>query len=83
MIKTENADMSDDQIAFSIKQMKDYGLLVSGAATEGGIGCFTDAVVKDFYDKMVKAKVVKAGLDLSKVYTTQFVCKGVGRELVK
>ncbi|HZP19407.1 MAG TPA: ABC transporter substrate-binding protein [Bauldia sp.] len=83
LIKKDNADMDDAQIAFSIKQMKDYGLLVSGSAKDGGIGCFTDAQVKDFYDKMVAAKVVKAGLDLSKVYTTQFVCKGVGKELAK
>ena len=41
----------------------------------------TDAQVKEFYDKMVAAKVVKADLDSSKVYTTQFVCKGVGKEL--
>ena len=83
LIKHDNADMDDAQIAFSIKQMKDYGVVVSGASKDGGIGCFTDAVVKDFYDKMVSAKVVKAGLDLSKVYTTQFVCKGVGKDLVK
>jgi NitT/TauT family transport system substrate-binding protein len=83
LIKTDNADMDDAQIAFSIKQMKDYGVVVSGASADGGIGCFTDAQVKDFYDKMVAAKVVKAGLDLSKVYTTQFVCKGLGKELAK
>ncbi len=83
VIKKDNADMDDAQIAFSIKQMKDYGIVVSGASADGGIGCFTDAGVKDFYDKMVAAKVVKAGLDLSKVYTTQFVCKGLGKELVK
>jgi NitT/TauT family transport system substrate-binding protein len=82
-IKKENPDMSDDLIAFSIKQMKDYGLLTSGAAADGGIGCFTDAGVKDFYDKMVKSGVVKAGLDLSKVYTTEFVCKGLGKDLMK
>jgi hypothetical protein len=27
--------------------------------------------------------VVKAGLDLSQVYTTEYVCKGLGKELVK
>jgi NitT/TauT family transport system substrate-binding protein len=82
-IKKDNPDMTDDQIAFSIKQLKDHGLLVSGVAKEKGIGCFTDAGVKDFYDKMVNAGVVKADLDLSKVYTTEFVCKGVGMDLVK
>ena len=83
LIKKDNADMDDPQIAFSIKQMKDYGVVVSGSSKDHGIGCFTDAVVKDFYDKMVSAKVVKANLDLSKVYTTQFVCKGVGMDLMK
>jgi len=83
LIKKDNPDMTDDQIAFSIKTMKDSGLVVSGDALTGGIGCMTDARVKDFYDKMVAAKVVPAGLDYSKHYTTEFVCKKVGMELAK
>jgi NitT/TauT family transport system substrate-binding protein len=83
LIKKENPDFNDDFIAFSIKQMKDHGLAVSGSAVDGGIGCFTDAVVKDFYDKRASAGVVKSGLDLSKVYTTEYVCKGLGKELAK
>ncbi len=63
--------------------MKDSGLVVSADALTGGIGCMTDARVKDFYDKMVTANVVKADLDYSKNYTTQFVCKKVGMELAK
>jgi NitT/TauT family transport system substrate-binding protein len=82
-IKKENPDFSDEFIAFSIKTMKDKGIVVSGSAVDGGIGCFTDATVKDFYDKMVGAGVVKAGLDLSQVYTTEYVCKGLGKELMK
>ena len=82
-IKKENPDFNDEFIAFSIKQMKDHGIVVSGSAVDGGIGCFSDAIVKDFYDKMVSAGVVKADLDLSQVYTTEYVCKGVGKELVK
>jgi NitT/TauT family transport system substrate-binding protein len=83
LIKKENPDMSDEQIAFTISKMKEYGLVDSGAATEGGIGCFTDAGVKDFYDKMVAAKVVKAGLDITKGYTLEYVCKKVGMDLKK
>jgi NitT/TauT family transport system substrate-binding protein len=82
-IKKENPDFDDAFIAFSIGKMKEYGVVVSGSAEEGGIGCFTDATVKDFYDKMVSAGVVKADLDLSKVYTTEYVCKGLGKELMK
>nr|WP_210308450.1 ABC transporter substrate-binding protein [Prosthecomicrobium pneumaticum] len=83
LIKKDNPEMTDGQIAFSIAQMKEYGIVDSGDAETGGIGCMTDARIKSFYYKMVTAGVVKAGLDISKTYTTQFVCKGVGKELKK
>ncbi|WP_092498411.1 ABC transporter substrate-binding protein [Faunimonas pinastri] len=83
LIKKDNPDMTDGQIAYSIKAMKDSGLLESGDALTKGIGCMTDARVKDFYGKMVKAGVVKADLDVSKIYTTRFVCKGVGMDIKK
>jgi NitT/TauT family transport system substrate-binding protein len=83
LIKKENPDMTDEQIAYTVSKMKEYGLVDSGAAADGGIGCFTDAVVKDFYDKMVSAGVVKAGLDISKGYTLEYVCKKVGMDLKK
>ncbi len=82
-IKKDNPEMTDDQIAFSIKTMKEYGIVDSGDTLEKGIGCLTDARVKSFYDKMVKANVVKAGLDISKSYSTAFTCKGVGKDLKK
>jgi NitT/TauT family transport system substrate-binding protein len=81
LIKADNPEMTDDQIAFSIQTMKDSGLLESEEALELGIGCMTDARVKDFYDKMVAAGVVKADLDYTKIYTTEFVCKKVGMDL--
>jgi len=80
-IKKDNPEMTDGQIAFSIATMKESGLIESGEALQLGIGCMTDARVKDFYDKMVAAGVVKAGLDYTKIYTTEFVCKKVGMEL--
>jgi NitT/TauT family transport system substrate-binding protein len=83
LIKKENPDMTDEQIAFTIDKMKEYGLVESGAALEKGIGCMTDAGVKDFYDKMVAADVVKADLDIKKGYTLDYVCKGVGMDLKK
>ena len=83
LIKTDNPEMSDEQIAFSIKTMKDFGLVDSGEALEKGIGCMTDAKQQAFYDAMVKADVVKAGIDIKTIYTTEFVCKGVGMDLKK
>ena len=41
----------------------------------------TDARMKSFFDEMVRAGVIKAGLDYRKSYTMQFVNKKVGIEL--
>ena len=81
LIKKDNPDMTDEQIAFSIAKIKEYGLVDSGDTLTMGVGAMTDARVKDFYDSMVKAGVVKAGLDYKKAYTLQFVDKGVGVDL--
>ena len=81
MIKRENPEMTDAQIAFSIEKMKEYGIVDSGDALKLGIGAMTDARVASFYDKMVKSGVIRAGLDVTQVYTTRFVNKGVGLNL--
>jgi NitT/TauT family transport system substrate-binding protein len=80
-IKKDNPDITDEQIAFSFAKMKEYGLIDSGDALKLGIGAITDARVKDFYDQMVKAGVVKADIDYKKAYTIKFVDKGVGLDL--
>ncbi len=81
LIKKDNPEMTDDQIAFSIAKMKEYGLVDSGDTLKHGIGAMNDARVKSFYDEMVKAGVVKAGLDYKKAYTLEFVNKGAGLDL--
>ncbi|TPL01721.1 ABC transporter substrate-binding protein [Mesorhizobium sp. B2-4-14] len=83
LIKKDNPDMTDEQIAFSIEQMKKFGLADSGDTEKLGIGAMTDARIKSFYDKMVKAKVAPGGIDIKKAYTLAFVNKGVGLELKK
>jgi len=80
-IKKDNPDISDEQIAFSIAKMKDYGIVDSGDTLIKGIGAMTDEHVKSFFDKMVKAGVVKADLDYKKSYDLRFVNKGVGLSL--
>ena len=83
LIKQDNPEMTDDKIAFAIASMKANGIVESGEALELGIGAMSDARVKDFFDKMVAAGVVDAGLDYTKSYTMQFVNKKVGMELRK
>ena len=80
-IKAANPDITDDLIAFSIRSMKEYGIVDSGDALAMGIGAMTDARFASFYDRMVKAGVTRGGLDVRKAYTLAFVNRGVGREL--
>ncbi|MER8547323.1 ABC transporter substrate-binding protein [Mesorhizobium sp. M0768] len=83
MIKKENPDMTDEQIAFSIEQLKKFGVVDSGDSEKLGIGAMSDARIQSFYDKMVKAKVAPAGIDIKKAYTLAFVNKSVGLDLKK
>jgi NitT/TauT family transport system substrate-binding protein len=81
LIKKQNPEMSDDLLAYSVAAMKQYGIVDSGDALTLGVGAMTDARMKDFFDEMVRAGVVKAGLDYRKGYTLQFVGKKVGLDL--
>lgn len=83
LIKKDNPEMTDEQLAYSLDKMKQYGIIVSGAAETQGIGCMTDERQKEFFDKMVALKLVDGSIDYKKGYTTQFTCKGVGLELAK
>jgi NitT/TauT family transport system substrate-binding protein len=78
LIKKQNPEMTDALLAYSIAKMKEHGIVDSGDAGKLGIGAMTDAQWKSFFDKMVKAGVVKAGLDYKRAYTLQFVNKRVG-----
>ena len=82
MIMKANPDTSAANIAGGIELMKKLGIVDSGEALQNGIGSMNTARVKDFYDKMVKAGLYKAGdVDLSKVATTQFVNKKIGMDV--
>ena len=83
LIKQQNAELTDDQIAYGFASLKDNGIIDSGETLKHGIGAMTDDRVKDFFDKMVKAGVVPADLDYKKSYTLDFVNKGVGVDLRK
>jgi NitT/TauT family transport system substrate-binding protein len=81
LIKSQNPEMTDELLAYSVGKMKEYGIVDSGDAAALGIGAMTDARMTDFFDKMVRAGVAKAGLDYRKSYTLQFVDKKLGLAL--
>jgi NitT/TauT family transport system substrate-binding protein len=81
LIRRHNPEMGDALLAYSVAKMKEYGIVDSGDAEKLGIGAMSDARWSDFFNKMVRAGVVKAAIDYKKAYTLQFVNKGVGAEL--
>ncbi|HWX62772.1 ABC transporter substrate-binding protein [Bradyrhizobium sp.] len=81
MIKKLNPEMNDEMLAYSVAKMKEYGIVDSGDALTNGIGAMTDERVTSFFDKMVRAGVVKPDIDYRKSYTLRFVNKGVGVDL--
>jgi NitT/TauT family transport system substrate-binding protein len=81
MIKKLNPDMTDDLLAYSVAKMKAYGIVDSGDSLHDGIGAMNDARYASFFDKMVRAGVVRRDIDFRKAYTLRFVNKGVGLDL--
>ncbi|MGO1079732.1 ABC transporter substrate-binding protein [Inquilinus sp. CA228] len=83
LIKKDNPEMTDEQLAYGVEQLKAQHIIVAGEAETQGIGCQSADRYKRFYDSMVKAGVLDAGLDVSKAFTNRFVCKGVGLDVYK
>ena len=81
LIKKQNPEMTDELLAYSLAKMKEYGIVNSGDTATLGIGAMTDTRMRSFFDKMVRAGVVKPSLALDKAYTLQFVNKKVGLDL--
>jgi NitT/TauT family transport system substrate-binding protein len=81
LIKRRNPEMTDGLLDYSLRKMKEYGIVDSGDAAALGIGAMSDARMKSFFEKMVRAGVVKPSIDVAKAYTLQFVNRGVGLDL--
>ena len=81
MIKKLNPEMTDELLSYSVAKMKEYGIVDSGDSLKNGIGAISDERVTSFFEKMVKAGIVKSDLDYRKSYTLRFVNKAVGVEL--
>jgi NitT/TauT family transport system substrate-binding protein len=84
LIKDANPDMTDDLIAYGIKQMRHHGIVDSGDSLTMGINAMTDERWQSFFNEVgVASGVYPADLDIAKVYTLRFVNQGVGLDLKK
>lgn len=81
LIRKHNPEMPEVLLAYVVAAMKLHGIVDSGDARKLGIGAMTDARMKSFFDKMVRAGVVKSTLDWRQAYTTQFANRRVGIDL--
>ncbi|WP_338764680.1 ABC transporter substrate-binding protein [Massilia sp. METH4] len=73
LIRQENPNMKDDQLAYAVGKLKEYAFVTGGDAAQQGIGTMTDARWQRTYEFMVAAGLLKKDTDWKQAYTTQFV----------
>jgi NitT/TauT family transport system substrate-binding protein len=73
LIKADNPNMKDDQLAYAVGKLKEYQFVGGGDAAKLGIGVMTEARWKKTYEFMVAAELLKPDTDWHKAFTTQFV----------
>lgn len=73
LIMEANPEMTPEQIAYGIEKMKEYELITGGDAQTQGIGVMTEERWQKIKDFMVEADLASEDLDLSEVYTLEFL----------
>ncbi len=73
LIRKDNPQMDDNQIAFSIAKLKEYGIVDGGDAKKLGLFTMTDARWKQTFEFMRDAGLVKPDVDVHKAYSLEFV----------
>jgi NitT/TauT family transport system substrate-binding protein len=78
LIKKDNPDITDAQLAYSREAMIKYGIVDSGDSKTLGIGAMTAARWKAAFDDAVSFGVYPPTMDWQKAFSLQFVNKKVG-----
>ncbi|MEM6256479.1 MAG: ABC transporter substrate-binding protein [Cyanobacteria bacterium P01_D01_bin.156] len=76
LIKQDNPEMTDEQLAYSLEKMQEYGIALSGDAESQGIGAMTHERWKAFFEEMSAAGVFSPDTDYTQAYTLDFINKG-------
>ena len=76
LIKQDNPEMSDEQLAYSLEKMQEYGIAISGDAESKGIGAMTNERWQTFFEDMSAAGIFDKDTDYTKAFTLDFVNKG-------
>ncbi len=73
LIKKDNPNMRDEQLAYGLGKLKEHRLIAGGDAARMGIGAMTDERWKKTYDYMASAGLLKPEVDYRQAFTLQFV----------
>lgn len=73
LIRKDNPQIEDGQLAFSVAKLKEYGVVEGGDAKTSGLFTMTDARWKQTFEFMRDAKLLKPDTDYRKAYTLEFV----------
>ncbi len=73
LIKRENPNMTDGEIAFAVQKLKDSQAVTGGDAAKLGIGAMTEARWKKNFDFMVESGLLSPSTEWRKAYTTRFI----------
>jgi NitT/TauT family transport system substrate-binding protein len=74
LIKRDNPQMTDEQIAYGIRMMKQMELVSGGDAARMGIGAMTPERLKATFDMMVAMKLIDpAKVDFRRTFNADFI----------
>ena len=73
LIQKDNPEMTDEQLAYGLAKLKEYGIIAGGDAAEKGLGYMSDDRWEKTFDFMVKAGLVSDDVDYKEAYTLEFL----------
>ncbi|MGG6242474.1 ABC transporter substrate-binding protein [Nodosilinea sp. AN01ver1] len=76
LIKQDNPEMSDEQLAFGLAKLNEYGIINSGEAETQGIGAMTDDRWQEIFTTMSDLGAFEDSVDYKQAYSLEFVNKG-------
>ncbi len=73
LIRKDNPNMTEEQLAYAVVKLKETGVITGGDAARLGIGIMTDDRWKKTCDYMTSQDLLKPDVDCRQAYTLQFV----------
>ena len=76
LIQQDNPEMTDEQIAFGLEKLSEYGIITSGDAETLGIGAMTAERWEELFNTMVELGAFDASVPYEEAFSLDFVNKG-------